>query len=109
MPLRCEPSAPLEIDQGEGVLGMSSEARVSVGLPSCVRFDFVRVLVVRRLEGIVVLVSLPFCFSNSDLRDDTGFCQETYQHAYSSSVPTSLTIEAWSVPLWAGLPIAEPC
>ncbi len=80
MPLRCESSASLDIDQGEGVLGMSSEARVSVGLPSCIRSDLVRGLGVRALERLVELVSLRVLVSKIDLREETGFCREMYQH-----------------------------
>ena len=83
------------LDQGEDARGMSSEILVLFCASSCVWSGRAGGFKGKRVVGPAL--ELDF-FSNSDLKDDTGFCQNKTQRSTFQNILTLLTMEASSVP-----------
>lgn len=73
-PRPCGAEAGPKVDHGEDILGISSEARVLFPASSCACSVLAIGFEGKRAAGFVGPKLLVDLFSNSDLKDDTGFC-----------------------------------
>lgn len=94
------------LDHGEDARGMSSEVLVLFCASSCVVSGLARGLKGNRVEVVVGPALELDLFSNSDLKDDTGFCQNHIQQSTCRYIVALLTMEASSVPSSVGFGMA---
>lgn len=90
------------VDHGEGIRGMSREARVPFSVSSCALSSRAGGLEGEGIERIVGPEVLLVLFSNNDLKDDTGFCRNRIQQSFFRYILALLTMEASSVPSSVG-------